>query len=152
MEKHPDMDRAPIFTYKVSRVCKTALERQIWESIEIQTSNTQVVLNQKGEWGSNLPPIQATTVQGEIWHSDKGKKRSGGRPPEPPDLDDLNNNNMSQNQHGFHGQFRQRKRRKLAARAQQGDQENQQTQSQSNHYEQSMANMSRRADPGSRSV
>ena len=145
------MEMAPKYTYKVSRVCKTALERQIWESIEIQTSNTQVVLNQKGEWGSNLPPVQVTTVQGEIWHTDKGKKRSGGRPPEPPDLEDLNDH-MSQNQHGFHGQFRQRKRRKLAARTQQGTQETQHTQSESNHNEYSMANMSKRADPGSRSV
>ena len=45
--------------------------------IEIQESDTEIVLNQKGEWGSNLPPSQMTCVEGEIvdYAKDKGKKR-----------------------------------------------------------------------------
>ena len=78
--------------------------------MEIQNSKTERVLNQKGEWGSNLPPTQTTTVRGEIYtHEDenKGRKRLGGRPPEPPDPPEGGDND-------FEGQFRQRsKRRKV---------------------------------------
>ena len=115
---HPEMEVAPEYTYKVSRVCQTSLERQMWEAMEIQDSDTQIVMNQKGEWGSNLPPSQVTTVGGEIWDQsgDKGKKRSGGRPPEPLEQPpDEHQQSMTVNQ--FQGQYRQRKKRKLAERA-----------------------------------
>ena len=90
----------------------------MWEAMEIQDSDTQIVMNQKGEWGSNLPPSQVTTVGGEIWDQsgDKGKKRSGGRPPEPLEQpSDGHQQSMTVDQ--FQGQYRQRKKRKLAERA-----------------------------------
>ena len=70
-------------------------------------------MNQKGEWGNNLPPSQMTVVNGEIWtpSEDKGEKRSGGRPPEPENPTD--DESVEHVDH-FEGQFRQRKRRKLA--------------------------------------
>ena len=86
--------------------CQYSLERQIREGVEIETSGAQRVMNQKGEWGCNLPPIQATIVRGEIYQEDedKGKKRQAGRPPEPPDPPD------GGPQGEFGDQFRQKKR------------------------------------------
>ena len=91
----------------------------MWEAMEIQNSDTKIVMNQKGEWGSNLPPSQITTVRGEVWDpsGDRVKKRSGGRPPEPLDKPpDEYQVSITENQ--FQRQFRQRKRRKLAERVQ----------------------------------
>ena len=82
------MEEHPKFTYKVSKVCQNSLERQIWEGVEIQNSNTQRVINKKGEWDFNIPPGQVTVVRGEIWtqenRPDIGNKRAragGGEPP-----------------------------------------------------------------------
>ena len=63
------------------------------------TSNTQRVLNHKGEWGCNLPPNQATVVRGELVEDQPreiGAKRQAEHPPEPPDPPD----------HGAEGTFR----------------------------------------------
>ena len=109
---HTGKQEPPVFIFKVSKVCQSSLERQIWEGVEIETSQTQRVINLKGEWGFNLPPNQATVFRGEIHDEDqeKGKKRQAGRPPEPPDPPD------GGPQGEFGEQFRQRKRRRVEAR------------------------------------
>ena len=67
------------------------------------TSNTQRVLNHKGEWDCNLPPNQATVIRGELVEDqprELGAKRQAEPLPDPPD-------------HGAEGtfgtQYRQRK-------------------------------------------
>ena len=85
------------------------------EALEIEDSDTQIVLNQKGEWGSNLPPTIATVVHGEIVGSTNvGSrfKRGRGRPPEANRVDQ--NSNSEDDKDPFLEQFRQRKKRRVA--------------------------------------
>ena len=106
LEWHQQSSNSPNYTYSVSKICKTSLERQIWEGIEIMCSDTQRVINQKGEWGCNLPPSQTTIVRGEIYNQeDQSRKRKVVRPPEPPDPPDGENN-------AFGVQYKQRKKRR----------------------------------------
>ena len=98
-----------------------------------------------------------TAVQGKIWQprEDKGKKRSGGRPPEPPDIQTEQSIELgTQTQQQFHGQFRQRKRRKLAERARLETHENEQTHisESKNRHEHSVTVQTMKTDPDSRSV
>ena len=55
-------------------------------------------------------------VNGEVWapSDNKGKKRSGGRPPEPVQPPDGNGGGGVEHVDHFEGQYRQRKKRKLA--------------------------------------
>ena len=46
--EHPESKTPPSFTFKVSKICKSSLERQMWEGLEIEYSDTQVTLNRKG--------------------------------------------------------------------------------------------------------
>ena len=108
---HSASEEPPLYTFKISKICQSSLERQIWEGVEIETSAAQRLMNQKGEWGCNLPPAQATTYRGEVYQEDKGKKRQAGRPPEPPEPPD-----GGQQEDIFGEQFRQRKRRRVEAR------------------------------------
>ena len=63
-------------------------------------------MNQKGEWGCNLPPSQTTVVRGEIYHEvDMSRKRKVVRPPEPPDPPD------GDEPVPFEAQFKQRKKK-----------------------------------------
>ena len=81
--------------------------------MEIQNSNTQRVINKKGEWGCNLPPGQVTVVRGEIWtqenRPDIGNKRARAGGGEPP----IQQTSDSCETDYFSTQFRQGKRRKL---------------------------------------
>ena len=108
MEWHQTSPNPPNFSYTVSKVCKTSLERQIWEGIEIMLSDTQRVINQKGEWGCNLPPSQTTVVRGEMYTvEEQSRKRKVVRPPEPPDPPD---GEISAN--AFETQYKQRKKKR----------------------------------------
>ena len=114
-EHHEEEIEPPNFTFKAATICKTSLERQIMEALEIEDSNTQIVLNQKGEWGSNLPPTIATVVHGEIvGTTNVGSKfkRGRGRPPEANSVDQ-NGNSDEDEKDPFFEQFRQRKKRRL---------------------------------------
>ena len=74
-----------------------------------------MVLNLKGEWGSNLPPTIATVVHGEIvGTTNVGSKfkRGRGRPPEANSVDQ-NGNSDEDEKDPFLEQFRQRKKRRL---------------------------------------
>ena len=85
------------------------------ETLEIEDSNTQIVLIQKGELGSNLPPTIATVVHGEIvGTTNVGSKfkRGRGRPPEANSVDQ-NGNSDEDEKDPFLEQFRQRKKRRL---------------------------------------
>ena len=108
---HGGSEEPPLYTFKISKICQSSLERQIWEGVEIESSTAQRLMNQKGEWGCNLPPTQAITFRGEVIQEDKGKKRQAGRPPEPPEPPD-----GGQQGDIFGEQFRQRKRRRVEAR------------------------------------
>ena len=46
----------PMFTYHHMGSYMTSLERQIWESLHIESYPCQNILNGKGEWGANLVP------------------------------------------------------------------------------------------------
>ena len=52
-EKHPEQEWA--YTMKVIKSHKTPLPRQVMEGDMIANFNGQEILNQKGEWGVNLP-------------------------------------------------------------------------------------------------
>merc|ERR1712112_208805 len=113
-EHHEEVSEPPNSTFKASKICKTSLERQIMEALEIEDSDTQIVLNKKGEWGSNLPPTIATVVHGEIVGSTNvGSrfKRGRGRPPEANSVDQ--NGNSEDERDPFLEQFRQRKKRRI---------------------------------------
>ena len=117
LEWHLEAPNPPNFIYSVSKICKTSLERQIWEGVEIKFSDTERVLNQKGEWGCNLPPSQTTVVRGEIYQElDQSRKRKVVRPPEPPDPPD------GEEPGAFESQYKQRKKkRKIEFKARLGD-------------------------------
>ena len=37
LNDHPELLELPLFTYKVGKVCRSSIETQIWEEIEIAT-------------------------------------------------------------------------------------------------------------------
>ena len=57
--KHQLMEHAdvlPNFSYKVDKTWKTALERQVGESILIDNEDKSCILNSRSEWGHNAVP------------------------------------------------------------------------------------------------
>ena len=58
VEDHPEMDMADHqFAMKVVRFHKSNLARQAHEGQEIADYKGDRIMNRKGEWGSNLPPV-----------------------------------------------------------------------------------------------
>ena len=129
LNDHPDLVEPPLFTYKVSKVCRSSIERQIWEGIEIATSDSTTLLNEKGEWGSNLPPKPQTIHKGQIWddrarnweHGVKeGNKRGIPPEPDPGDSQEVTNSPRQTDGSSFGSQYSQRKRQKRETERQLG--------------------------------
>ena len=53
-EMHPGA--SPLFTFHYEATYATSLERQIRESLVIESSECDIPLNGKGEWGTNIVP------------------------------------------------------------------------------------------------
>ena len=65
-EHHRDTTEKPDFSFKVLKVHKTSLERQLQEALTISNTPCNILMNKKGEWGVNLVPTMTITVLGGL--------------------------------------------------------------------------------------
>ena len=52
------------FSFKVLKVHKSSLERQLCEALAIANTDCNILMNKKGEWGVNMVPTMGTVVMG----------------------------------------------------------------------------------------
>ena len=81
-EAHPDRDSRPEYEVKTLATHKSALERQLWEALEIGWLSEDQHLNTKTEWGIN--PIPRNTVM--FLEQEARVSGSQGQPQEGGDL------------------------------------------------------------------
>ena len=61
-EHHPGLPCN--FSFKILKVHKSSLERQLSEALSIANTHCDILMNKKGEWGINLVPTMGTMVMG----------------------------------------------------------------------------------------
>ena len=71
-EKHHPGEE-PNFSMKVTKKCKTPLERQAWEGFKIENFQGRI-LNKKGKWGQNLAPRLVLEEESKIEIKTKRKR------------------------------------------------------------------------------
>ena len=106
IENHPEMLDPPKFKFEVKRKCRSSLERQIWEALDIENENNDITMNSRGEWGINIVPKLKPTENGDLTSEGKGQGeiRSTKRKPDDAMLKTLPIA-------AFSGQYKQRKKR-----------------------------------------
>ena len=112
-EQHPLA--TPMFTYQYVATHQTSLERQIKESLLIESYPCDNVLNGKGEWGANLVPRASFSeaTAGNIAHT-RRLNRIGNMSNNTQNLNHNTDKSSVQNEkeNEFNMQFRQRKRKR----------------------------------------
>ena len=104
-------DRVPLFTFHHLASYQTATERQIRESIYIDTYKCDNILNGKGEWGSNLIPRAK-------FEDDTGNKtstklnRNSNTPQSVANATPLATETETERQNNFEMSYTQRRKRK----------------------------------------
>ena len=66
-EEHSDRETAPDYSVKVAEKCRSSTERQIKESLIIESEESTNLINNKSEWGQNPVPRQATEFGDRPW-------------------------------------------------------------------------------------
>ena len=66
MEEHHGLDVAPDFSFKLRKVHKSSLERQLQEALAIAYTEADIVMNKNGEWGVKMVHTMTTTVLGNL--------------------------------------------------------------------------------------
>ena len=87
LERHANGDEGPepSFNMKVIKSFRSPLERQCFEGHKINSFSGHILMNRKGEWGTNLPPRmimeEELKSEGQIQQQGQERKRRGAPNP-----------------------------------------------------------------------
>ena len=114
-ETTKDQEDPPKFSYHLISRHRSALERQIWESLYIENEECDILLNGKGEWGLNIVPRLKTDKENDPKEppaNEEAKSTKGKRKIQP------DNAKTDAELALFSGQYTQRKKSKRETKKQ----------------------------------
>ena len=111
LEQHKGV--LPRYTFHYMNSYQTSLERQIRESLQIENFPCNTIINNKGEWGSNLIPRALSHLESNLpGNKTSGRWQQGSEGVGNTSSPGNNDQDPQQNASSFSEQYTQRKKRR----------------------------------------